>query len=161
MHLCHLRHFTHEISSHSCQQLFHMCFPPFLTGGPPVAGTAPLNLQFSTSQRHTQRSLSWLQTLNKSAGLDWLSLCSYPPPWSNCWLNFRQGTESTFTTHIYSKEEPPLLLAWFKPCSLIKLFKMYSWCYNTHFHFECDGTFRWKWKPVIKLASNHNSNVLS
>lgn len=158
MHLCHLRHFTH------CSFTCVYPHPPHpLTGGPPVAGTAPLNLQFSTSQRHAQRSLSWRQTPNESAGLDWLSLCSLSPPpvIKLCWLNFRQGTESTFTAHIYSKEEAPLLLAWFKPCSLIKLFKMCSWYYNTHFHFECDGTFRWKWKPMIKLASNHNSNILS
>lgn len=163
MHLCHLRHFTHEIFiTFLPADLSHVCFSPSSLDGPPVAGTAPLNSQFSTSQQHAQRSLSWLQTLNESASLDWLSLCSlFPLVIKLCWLNFRQGTESTFTAHIYSKEEPPLLLAWFKPGSLIKLFKMCSRYYNTHFHFECDGTFRWKWKHVIKLASNHSSNVLS
>lgn len=114
MHLCHLYRFTHEIFiTFLPAPLSYMVF--LLSGGPPAAGTAPLILQFGTSQRHAQRSLSGLQTPNEPVGLDWLSPCSFffffPSDQTVLAELHRQGTESTFTAHIYSKGETPLLLA--------------------------------------------------
>ena len=87
------------------------------------------------------------------------SLDSLFPATPLCWVNFTDmgtGTEGTYCSHTL-KREPPLLLAWFKSCSLMKLFKMCSLHFNTHFQFECDYTFRWKRMAIIKLAYYHTT----
>lgn len=64
------------------------------------------------------------------------------PATPRCWANFTdRGQRWRALTVCTLKREPPLLLAWFNSCSLIKLFKMCSWHFNTHFQFEFDYTF--------------------
>lgn len=113
---------------------------------------APLLHSYKPSLQHTQRSAFVFLPLTEPSGLD--------SPSSLCSFLSSNPTESTYCSHTHSKKEPPLLLAWFKSCSLIKLFKMCSWHFNTHLHFECDHTFQWKWKAMLKLAHYpNNSNV--
>lgn len=151
-----------RFSSLSCQHLFPMCgfIPPLWRTSRCWHCFFKLTIQYK-SAAHAEESV-------RAADAEWTCRIGlavplfvfFPSDQTVLAELHRQGTESTFTAHIYSKGGPPLLLAWFKPCSLIKLFKMCSWYYNNHFHFECAGSFWWKWKHLIKLASNHDSNVL-
>lgn len=136
-----------------------MCL--FLPEGPPAAGTAPSQLQ-AESAAHTEECVCVSATdWTLRFGLTVVSMfISFQQ--SNCgdWTTQTRNREHLLLTHTHSKKEPPLLLAWFKSCSLIKLFKMCSWHFNTHLHFECDHTFQWKWKAMLKLAHYpNNSNV--
>lgn len=124
----------------------------------------------SSSCGHCSSGTSWVCSTHRGVRLCFCHRLN-PQVWTYCLhVHFfsndstvltelpRQGTESTYCSHTH--KEPPLLLAWFQSCSLIKLFKMCSWHFNTHFHFECDDTFEWKWKAIIKLAYyQNNSNV--
>lgn len=64
-----------------------------------------------------------------------------------CFLNFIDKEQRALTARTLLKDrQPPLLSAWFKSCSLMKLFRTRSWHFNTHFYLECDYSFLWKWK---------------
>lgn len=108
MHLCHLYCFTHEIFITFLPAPLSYMVLFLLSGGPPAAGTAPLILQFSASQRHARRSLSGLQTLNEPVGLDWLSPCSFfffSPVIKLCWLNFTDKEQRALLLLTYTQKE--------------------------------------------------------
>lgn len=114
-----------------------MCL--FLSECPPAAGMAPSQLRAECAAHTEEECVCVSATV-------WTSrLCVH----SLCWLNFANKEQRALTAHTHSKKEPALLLAWFKSCSLIKLFKMCSWHFNTHFHFECDHILQRK--AILKL----------
>lgn len=146
MHLFHLHCFTREIFT------TFLPAPPFKC----VVFIPPLWRSFSCWHCSFKLTIQYKSAARaeesvRTADAEWtcriglavpLSVFFFPSDQTVLAELHRQGTESTFTAHIHSKGESSLLLAWFKRCSLIKLFKMCSWYYNNHFHFECASTFR-------------------
>lgn len=80
---------------------------------------------------------------------------------SNDWTLQDKG-DRALTATTQSKKEPPLLLAWFKSCSLIKLFKTCSRHFNTPVHFEADWLFSGteRQRKRKRAYYHNNSNAL-
>ena len=82
------------------------------------------------------------------------------PATPQCWANFTDKKQRwrALTARTLNRE-PPFAFSLIQMCSLIKLFKMRSWHFNTHFQSECVYIFWWEWMGIIKLAYYHNANV--
>lgn len=148
MHLCHLHCFTHEIFITFLPAPLSYCMCGFI---PPLwRSSSSWHCSFKLTIQY--KSAACAEESVRAADAEWTRRIGLAVPlfvffsqWWNCvcWTSQTRNREHFYTfAHMYSKGEPPLLLAWFKYCSLIKLFKMCSWYYNNHFHFENSGTFQ-------------------
>lgn len=135
-----------RFSSWSCLSLFQVCdSPPH--EGPRAGGEASLQQQTECATHTPARvRCSVCVCAHKGSGISLFSTVTsfsfLPIVTRKCFLNFTDKERRALTAHTLLKDrEPPLLLAWFKSCLLIKLFRTCSWHFNTPFYFESDYSF--------------------
>ena len=146
----------HHVLDLSLLQIRLFCPPE----SPSASGNAVSQLQTEKESSHTDSCLCFCLRLNPEVQT-LLSIYSVFPATPLCWANFwdkeqRRRALTAFTL----RREPPLLLAWFKSGSLMKLFKMCSWHFNTLCQFEFDYTLGWNWMAMMKFAFDNSDLVV-